>query len=292
MPRSAQASSRRCDRASTSIGRGASATITRRLSRTLAVSGRYGIDRTKLLNIKSNFAAQPEIDRLFPQVRLSSVASSLIRDTRNDPIEPNSGSLIGVDAELAARRIGSEVGFFKTFVQGFTYRQLPRPSSAVIVFGARLGLATGFPRDGDAATDQTIVLDDLPASERFFAGGDTTVRGFTLDRLGTPETIDQDGFPTGGQGLVVLNAEARIPLRGGLGAVGVHRWRQRLADGIGHGFLADARRRRLRPALSFAGGPDSRRPGHQARSPDAADGRARAADGAAHFTWAGVLMMS
>jgi outer membrane protein assembly factor BamA len=25
----------------------------------------------------------------------------------------------------------------------------------------------------------------LPASERFFAGGDTTVRGFALDRLGT-----------------------------------------------------------------------------------------------------------
>ncbi len=45
------------------------------------------------------------------------------------------------------------------------------------------------------------------------------MRGFTLDRLGTPETIDQDGFPTGGQGLIVLNLEARIPIRGGLGAV-------------------------------------------------------------------------
>ena len=35
----------------------------------------------------------------------------------------------------------------------------------------------------------------------------------------TPDTIDEAGFPTGGHGLVVLNAEARIPLRGGLGAV-------------------------------------------------------------------------
>ena len=197
--------------------RGASATITRRVSRTLAVSGRYGIDNTELLRIKSNFAAQPEIDRLFPQVRLSSVASSLIRDTRLDPIEPNSGSLIGADAELAARDIGSQVGFVKTFVQGFTYQRL-RASPTVLVFGARLGLATGFSRtvthDG-----QTTVVEDLPASERFFAGGDTTVRGFTLDRLGTPETIDRDGFPTGGHGLIVLNAEARVPLRGGLGAV-------------------------------------------------------------------------
>ena len=37
--------------------RGASATITRRISPTLAVSGRYGIDHTQLLNIKSNFAS-------------------------------------------------------------------------------------------------------------------------------------------------------------------------------------------------------------------------------------------
>jgi outer membrane protein assembly complex protein YaeT len=199
--------------------RGANATMTRRVSRTLAISGRYGIDKTELLNIKSNFAAQPEIDRLFPQVRLSSVASSLIRDTRlPDSIEPNSGSLIGVDAELAARSIGSQVGFFKTFVQGFTYQRLPRSSSTVFAFGARVGLATGFPRtvmrDGE-----TIVVEELPASERFFAGGDTTVRGFTLDRLGTSETIDPDDFPTGGHGLIVLNVEARIPLRGGLGAV-------------------------------------------------------------------------
>jgi outer membrane protein insertion porin family len=197
--------------------RGGSATLTRRISQTIAVSGRYGIDHTLLLNIRSNLANQSTIDRLFPQVRLSSFASSMVRDTRTDPIEPTSGSLIGADAELAARRIGSQVGFFKTFMQGFTYRRL-RSSSTVVVLGARVGLAAGFPRtvmrDG-----VTTVVDDLPASERFFAGGDTTVRGFTLDQLGTPETIDQDDFPRGGHGLIVLNAEARVPLRGDIGMV-------------------------------------------------------------------------
>jgi outer membrane translocation and assembly module TamA len=62
-------------------------------------------------------------------------------------------------------------------------------------------------------------VNDLPASERFFAGGDTTVRGFTLDRLGRPDTIDADGFPKGGHGLMVFNAELRTPVRGSLGAV-------------------------------------------------------------------------
>ncbi|RPI48986.1 MAG: FtsQ-type POTRA domain-containing protein, partial [Acidobacteria bacterium] len=199
--------------------RGASAIITRRIGRTMIVSGLYALDHTQLVNIKANFAAQPEIDRLFPQVRLSSVSSSVLRDTRlPDSLEPDSGSLIGADVELAARGIGSQVGFFKTFLQGFTYQRLPRPTSTVLALGARVGLAGGFPRtvtrDG-----QTIVVEDIPASERFYAGGDTTVRGFTLDRLGTPDTIDQDGFPRGGHGLVVLNAELRIPVRGGLGAV-------------------------------------------------------------------------
>jgi len=200
--------------------RGASATIARRLSRTFIVSGRYGIDHTELLNIKSNFAAQPEIDRLFPQVRLSTVSSSVIRDTRNDSIEPNSGSLLGADAELAARRIGSQVGFFKTFLQGFTYRQLPGTGNVVAVLGARVGLASSFPRlvipDGKT---EAVVVDELPRSERFYAGGDTTVRGFALDRLGTEQTIDPLGFPNGGEGLVILNAELRIPVRGVLGAV-------------------------------------------------------------------------
>jgi outer membrane protein insertion porin family/translocation and assembly module TamA len=53
-------------------------------------------------------------------------------------------------------------------------------------------------------------VQDLPASERFFAGGDTTVRGFSLDRLGTAKTISATGFPTGGNGEIVLNVELRI----------------------------------------------------------------------------------
>ena len=65
---------------------------------------------------------------------------------------------------------------------------------------ARLGLATGFPQ----ADPSGAIIRDLPQSERFYAGGDTTVRGFALDTLGvrhTPplpsDTIDDNGFPKG-----------------------------------------------------------------------------------------------
>jgi len=85
----------------------------------------------------------------------------------------------------------------------------------VLALGARLGAAHGFPREVPGVG----VVQDLPASERFFAGGDTTVRGFSLDRLGTDATISPTGFPTGGNGLVVLNSEVRMAIIGSLGGV-------------------------------------------------------------------------
>ena len=87
-------------------------------------------------------------------------------------------------------------------------------SRTIAAFGARVGLATGFPRtkitttaDGQTVT-QTV--DDLPPSERFFAGGDTTVRGFTLDRLGRPDTIDATGFPKGGHATIASGKPADL----------------------------------------------------------------------------------
>ena len=70
-------------------------------------------------------------------------------------------------------------------------------------------------------------IHDLPQSERFYAGGDTTIRGFALDRVGTrhipaqpSDTLDEDLLPIGGNGLVIFNAELRAPVAGGLGVVG------------------------------------------------------------------------
>jgi outer membrane translocation and assembly module TamA len=73
--------------------------------------------------------------------------------------------------------------------------------------------ANGTPIEG-----QFITLEDLPASERFFAGGDTTIRGFALDSVGSAKTITATGFPRGGNGMLLLNAELRVPVWRDLGA--------------------------------------------------------------------------
>ena len=65
-----------------------------------------------------------------------------------------------------------------------------------------------------------VEVRDLPASERFFAGGDTTIRGFSLDSVGVPETITpKRASRRGGDAEIVLNAELRMPVRGPIGAV-------------------------------------------------------------------------
>ena len=202
-----------------------------RLSQRYSLVGRYSYEHTRLFDERFTDEEKPLIDRLFPQVRLSKFSGSFIRDTRNDVIDPDGGTFVILDTELAPRAVGSEVGFVRTFLQGFAYYRMPAPRRTVLAFGARVGLAHGFRRtvvredesgvpitgpDGSPIVD---VVQDLPASERFFAGGDTTVRGFSLDRLGTDATISPTGFPTGGNGLVVLTGELRATLIGSFGAV-------------------------------------------------------------------------
>jgi outer membrane protein insertion porin family len=208
------------------------AEVGRRLTRVVSLSGNYQIQRTELFDEQFNPTDKLLIDRLFPQVRLSSFSSSTIRDTRNDAVDPATGHYLSGNGQLAARRIGSEVGLVKSYFTAQLLRTLPSTNRTVFVANARLGLATGFSREvvridqdnqpivGTDGRPVTDVVKDLPASERFFAGGDTTVRGFALDQLGTAATIDKDGFPIGGNALVIFNAELRVPVAGGLGIVG------------------------------------------------------------------------
>src|SRR5687768_15022214 len=160
-------------------------------------------------------ATPTPVDKPVPEVRLSRFAGSLIFDNRDDLLDPENGTSIIVDTNVAMRAIGSEVGFVRTFAQGFFYRRLPVRRRAILAVGARVGAARGFERVKD---DQ--VVSDLPASERFFAGGDTTVRGFSLDRLVSEDTVSATGFPLGGNGLIVLNGELRVHLGRALHGVG------------------------------------------------------------------------
>ena len=230
--------------------KGLSAELTHRLAPTVRGSARYSFGTTKLLDFdeaRTN-TNQLTVDRVFPQVRLSIFSAAISRDTRDDVLEPQNGTLLAADGALAARGIGSEVGFLKTFLQGFFYRNLGRPH-LVLAGGARIGLARAFLQVVDSVDENgnpiRLEVRDLPASERFFAGGDATIRGFAMDSVGVPETITPAGFPRGGDAELVLNLELRAPVRGNFGMV-------LFADG-GNVFVraADVSLSQLRGALGL-----------------------------------------
>jgi outer membrane protein insertion porin family len=140
-------------------------------------------------------------DRRFLPIHISSVAAGFVRDARNNPIDPTSGTFLTTDLQYAAHFLGSATDFVKSFNQAQYY--LPF-GSRVIATSFRLGLAKGF-RD-------TI---ELPISQQFFAGGGRTIRGFDLDEART----DENGNPVGGNMSLIVNLEYRFPLFGSLGGV-------------------------------------------------------------------------
>jgi outer membrane protein assembly complex protein YaeT len=199
----------------------ATAAVARHLTRNVSASVNYQIQKTDVFRQLLG-TDQLLIDRVFPNVLLSSFAATVIRDTRTDPVDPAAGTYVSGNAQLAGRRIGSAVGFAKGFLTAEAFRTLPG-TRVVFAGDVRLGVATGFPYEDPSGA----VIRDLPQSERFYAGGDTTVRGFVLDTLGVRhippqpgDTLDENGVPRGGNAVVILNAELRAPLRGGFGVVG------------------------------------------------------------------------
>lgn len=233
--------------------KGVNAEVSNRLTPAIRGSVRYSFGTTRVFDnqLIEDEESALTVDRVFPQVRLSAFSGALSRDTRDDPLEPTRGTLLVGDATFAIRALGSEVGFGKTFMQGFVYRNIGKPGLTVAA-GARLGLARAllrFVETTDSVTGEPVILPvrDLPASERFFAGGDTTIRGYALDSVGVPETITPTGFPKGGDATVILNAELRAHLFGDFGAVV-------FVDG-GNVFAraADLDLTRLRGSVGFGG---------------------------------------
>jgi len=193
-----------------------------RASSHTSLFARYALDSTELYDTRIPEEDQPLIDRLFPQIRLSAVSAGLVWDRRDDLLDPTAGGLLSVDGEVAARSIGSEVGFAKVFGQAFGFRRLTRVNRVVVGGRVQVGIARGFTREVTVpGTDDRIeVVADLPAGRRFFAGGSTSVRGFQQDRLGVPGVLNEDGLSNGGNGVIVLNGEVRTQLWTNIGVVG------------------------------------------------------------------------
>ena len=145
--------------------------------------------------------------------------------------DPTGGSYLTLEYNVSATQLGGNIGFQKFQANYQTYYQLPKLGEKLdnIIFAGRaiIGLANVFSRKQTFTGIYSELNKSLPISERFFAGGSTTLRGFEFESAGprvaiTPQGTfhDQDGnvvslspftVPFGGNALAVTNLELRVP---------------------------------------------------------------------------------
>lgn len=158
---------------------------------------RYGIQEVAIDDITD---VQGAVEAIFEDklsnLRLASLGVGLVRDTRDDAFLTSRGGYGSIEGSVYAKPLASQASFAKLFVRGSWTVSFKRGSRFASFL--RVGAEQPF-------ADTEIV----PLSERFFAGGSNTLRGFALDSVGG---LVIQGFNAGGEALLILNQEWHFPI--------------------------------------------------------------------------------
>ena len=171
---------------------------------------RYSIQN---VNIYDTIDTQAALEAIFKDklssVRLADAGLGLVRDTRDDAFLPTRGGYASIEGTVFAKPLGSEASFLQLFLRGSW--------TASVKYGNRF---SSFLRIG--AEEPFGSTEIVPLSERFFAGGINTLRGFARDSVGGREVVvvstDQDGnpvettYPVGGEALFLFNQDWSFPI--------------------------------------------------------------------------------
>lgn len=232
-------------------------TFTAETNRTLSLKDRsivffrYRFEDVRLFKISSLLIK----DLLEPdsRIRVSGFGATFVRDTRQncnakhsvldiiargdieEPCkynagDPTKGSYITAEYNVSVPFMGANVGFNKLQVSANKYYTFKTfKYNTTLAARAILGVANVF-AGGDRFDENTYpgLNGILPISERFFAGGSNTLRGFDFESAGPRVVVVPDGdffneqgeqvflnpftVPFGGNALAVVNIEARIPI--------------------------------------------------------------------------------
>ena len=123
------------------------------------------------------------------------VVLSAARDRRESLFDSVRGSFISVTGEYAGKALASDVDYLRFFGQYFIY--LPLGRSLTYAAAARLGIGHGLGQE-------------LVPSERFFAGGGSSLRGFGYHEVGPTDPVT--GNPAGGNAVLIVSQELRFPI--------------------------------------------------------------------------------
>lgn len=127
---------------------------------------------------------------------LSGPSVGLVWNTTEDPFDPQKGTAFSLFADQAGELWGGDFRFYKITLEGKKYQ--PLGWKTVLAGRVKIGIADSFG-----------TLQNIPLFERFYAGGEKSVRGYGRRRLGPISTSDD---PLGGLSLIEGSVELRRPL--------------------------------------------------------------------------------
>lgn len=168
---------------------------------------KYRIERSAINDASDTNLYVDEEGNLFTfnqeDLTLSSLSSTLSRDTRNNAFLPSSGSRQSVTARLYGGPLGCDADLYA--LEGYAAWYVPLPFQHVLALRLRAETIDAY---GDS--------DEVPLSERLFIGGARTIRGFKYRDVG-PKAYRADGSltwpkPSGGSSLGLASAEYSIPI--------------------------------------------------------------------------------
>jgi outer membrane protein assembly complex protein YaeT len=160
----------------------------------------FGINYGLSFNKEESVAAvpfDPEEDEFLDQnVRISSIGLEILRDTRDDLLNPMRGSVLEARINLAPDLFGSELTYIQPTVEAKLYQQVYKK----FIVAGRIALETIQGIQGTTF---------IPAFKRLYLGGSDTVRGYDFQRL---PPLARNGDPIGGQTGFNASIETRFPL--------------------------------------------------------------------------------
>jgi outer membrane protein assembly complex protein YaeT len=140
-----------------------------------------------------------EISTESAAVRVAGPAVTWLRDTRDSVLDAHRGSYTSFQEFLSNKVFGAQAVFNRLDVSNSNYWSLDK-GQFVIARNTRYGQERAW---GTPGTEL------IPLPERLYAGGYSSLRGFSINAAGPrdPET----GFPIGGAGALINSTELRLP---------------------------------------------------------------------------------
>lgn len=175
---------------------GGSLLFTKKLTGRLTATGGYSFRTTDLSDVDPDIG----VEDAPTDYDYASLKAQAAYDSRNDLFFPTRGQRSFLSAEYADSFLGSEITL--TRLTGGVRYFIPLTGSTILGMRYRTGLIVPGKDDFN-----------LPIAERFFNGGENTVRSFKQSELGPK---DEDGNPVGGLAYNVFNIELRQRLIGNL----------------------------------------------------------------------------